>query len=55
MGQQQTDAVCETLMNFRRVIQNKNRDMLTKGVCFHQDNARPHTARATTDLVNQYG
>ena len=29
--------------------------MLTKGVRFHQDNARPHTGRLTTDLINQFG
>ena len=29
--------------------------MLRKGVCLHQDNARPHTARATADLISKFG
>jgi histone-lysine N-methyltransferase SETMAR len=31
------------------------RPALTKGVRFHQDNARPHIARVTTDLINKFG
>jgi histone-lysine N-methyltransferase SETMAR len=46
---------CETLKNLHRAIQNKRRGMLTKGVCFHQDNARPHISRVTTDLINKFG
>ncbi|UYV78657.1 hypothetical protein LAZ67_16002308 [Cordylochernes scorpioides] len=41
---------CETLKQLRRAIQNKRRGMLTKGVRFHHDNARPHTACQTTAL-----
>ncbi|GFW71730.1 hypothetical protein TNCV_219441 [Trichonephila clavipes] len=29
--------------------------MLTKGVRFHHDNARPHTANRTTALVERFG
>ncbi|UYV72432.1 TBC1D22B, partial [Cordylochernes scorpioides] len=29
--------------------------MLTKGVRFHQDNARPHAARQTTALIEEFG
>ncbi|KOC58751.1 Histone-lysine N-methyltransferase SETMAR [Habropoda laboriosa] len=34
---------------------HKRQRMLTKGVRFHQDNARPHIARVTTDLINKFG
>jgi histone-lysine N-methyltransferase SETMAR len=46
---------CETLKNLHCAIQKKRRGMLTKGVRFHQDNARPHIARVTTDLINKFG
>lgn len=46
---------CETLKKLRRAIQNRRRGMLTTGVCFHHDNARPHTARATVELLAQFG
>lgn len=46
---------CETLENLRRAIQNKRRGVLTKGVRFHQDNARPHIACVTIDLINKCG
>ncbi|UYV72367.1 hypothetical protein LAZ67_9002822 [Cordylochernes scorpioides] len=46
---------CEILKQLRRVIQNKRRGMLTKGVRFHHDNARPHTAHQTTALIEEFG
>jgi hypothetical protein len=46
---------CEMLKNLHRAIQNKRRRMLPKGVRFHQDNARPHIAHVTTDLINEFG
>jgi [histone H3]-lysine36 N-dimethyltransferase SETMAR len=49
------DRYCETLNNLRRAIQNKRRGMLTKGVRFHHDNARPHTANRTTALIERFG
>ena len=49
------DRYCETLKNLRRAIQNKRRGMLTKGVRFHHDNARPHTANRTTALIERFG
>ncbi|GFT10972.1 mariner Mos1 transposase [Trichonephila clavipes] len=49
------DRYCETLNKLRRAIQNKRREMLTKGVRFHHDNARPHTANRTTALVERFG
>ncbi|UYV62910.1 hypothetical protein LAZ67_2002419 [Cordylochernes scorpioides] len=45
---------CKTLKQLRRAIQNKRRGMLTKGVRFHHDNARPHTARQTTALIEEF-
>ena len=29
--------------------------MLTKGACFHYNNACPHTAHATADILAQFG
>ncbi|UYV69385.1 hypothetical protein LAZ67_6003399 [Cordylochernes scorpioides] len=46
---------CETLKQLRRAIQNKRRGMLTKGVRFHHDNARPHTDCQTTALNEEFG
>jgi hypothetical protein len=39
----------------RRVIQNKRRGMLSRGVVTLPDNARPHTAVATQDLIATFG
>ncbi|UYV67634.1 hypothetical protein LAZ67_5001412 [Cordylochernes scorpioides] len=50
-----SDRYCETLKQLRRAIQNKKRGMLTKGVRFHHDNARPHTAHQTTALIEEFG
>ncbi|UYV76629.1 hypothetical protein LAZ67_14001524 [Cordylochernes scorpioides] len=33
---------------------NKRRETLTKGVRFHHDNARPHTAHQTTVLIEEF-
>jgi hypothetical protein len=44
-------AYCETLIRSHRAIQNKRRGMLTQGVCLQHDNARPHTARVTQELL----
>jgi hypothetical protein len=38
---------CETLTKLRRAIQNRRRGMLSTGVVFLHDNARPHTVRHT--------
>ncbi|KMQ86389.1 transposase [Lasius niger] len=47
-------AYCEILRRLRRAIQNKRRGMLTRGVCLLHDNARPHTARDTTALLERF-
>lgn len=50
-----TSAVyCETLNRLRRAIQNKRRGLLTRGVVFVHDNARPHTARRTNELLAKF-
>ncbi|KAJ4447089.1 hypothetical protein ANN_09078 [Periplaneta americana] len=46
---------CETLRNLRRAIQNKRRGMLSRGVVLLHDNARPHTAASTRELLDQFG
>lgn len=46
---------CETLKKLRRAIQNKRRGMLTSGVCLLHDNARPHVARSTAQLLDKFG
>jgi hypothetical protein len=46
---------CDTLKKLRRAIQNKRRGMLSRGVVMLHDNARPHTAAATQDLIATFG
>lgn len=48
------DAYCETLQRLRRAIQNKRRGMLTRGIVLLHDNARPHTAQKTTNLLRKF-
>ena len=42
---------CKILEKLRRAIQNKRRGKLTKGVLLLHDNARPHVAATTKDLL----
>lgn len=46
---------CETLRKLRRAIQNKRRGLLSKGVLLLHDNARPHTAHLTQQLLDSFG
>ncbi|KAJ4446902.1 hypothetical protein ANN_13603 [Periplaneta americana] len=46
---------CETLRKLWRAIQNKRRGMLSRGVVLLHDNARPHTATSTRELLDQFG
>jgi histone-lysine N-methyltransferase SETMAR len=46
---------CDTLKKLRRVIQNKQRSMLSQGVVMLHDNGHPHTAAETQDLVATFG
>uniref|UniRef100_A0A1B6ITX5 Tc1-like transposase DDE domain-containing protein n=1 Tax=Homalodisca liturata TaxID=320908 RepID=A0A1B6ITX5_9HEMI len=45
----------DTLKKLRRAIQNRRRGMLTSGIVLLHDNARPHTAARTQDLLNSFG
>ena len=46
---------CDTLKILHGAIQNKRRGMLSRDVVMIHDNARPHTATATQNLVTAYG
>ncbi|GFX92222.1 histone-lysine N-methyltransferase SETMAR [Trichonephila clavipes] len=48
-------AYCATLTKLRRAIQNKRRGLLTSGVLLLQDNARPHSAINTQNLIRSFG
>ena len=45
---------CETLKKLRRAIQNKRRGMLSRGIVLIHDNARPHTAAVTQELLASF-
>jgi hypothetical protein len=46
---------CDTLKKLRRAIQNMQRGMLSRGVVMLHDNACPHTAATTQDLIVTFG
>ena len=48
------DAYCETVRKLRWAIQNKRRGMLSSGIVLLHDNARPHTAARTAQLLQQF-
>ncbi|GFV51046.1 uncharacterized protein TNCV_4635931 [Trichonephila clavipes] len=48
-------AYCATLQKLRRALQNKQRDILSKGVLLLHGNARPHTFRTTWELIEAFG
>jgi hypothetical protein len=45
----------DTLKKLHRVIQNKRCGMLSRGVVMIRDNAYPHTAATTQDLIATFG
>jgi len=45
---------CETLNKLKRAIQNKRRGMLSATVLLLHDNARPHSAAQTQDLITSF-
>ncbi|GFW40350.1 mariner Mos1 transposase [Trichonephila clavipes] len=47
-----SERYCQTLRNLRRSVQNKRRRKLTSKILFLHDNARPHTANWTRELLN---
>jgi histone-lysine N-methyltransferase SETMAR len=46
---------CNTLKKLHRAIQNKQLGMLSSGVVMLHDNACPHTAATTQDLIATIG
>ncbi|KAJ4435147.1 hypothetical protein ANN_23723 [Periplaneta americana] len=49
-----SERYCNTLTNLKRAIQNKRRGMLSSGVIFLHDNARPHTARHIATKLQEF-
>jgi len=45
---------CETLKKLRHAIQNKRRGMLSAAILLLHDNARPHSAAQTQDLITSF-
>ena len=45
---------CKTLHKLRRPTRNKRRSMLTAGVVLFNDNARPHMARWSAHLLEEF-
>jgi histone-lysine N-methyltransferase SETMAR len=43
----------EVLFNMRDAIRRKRPGQLARGVLLHHDNARPHTARATQEIIQE--
>jgi len=48
------DVYCETVRKLRRAIRNKRRGMLSSGIVLLHDNARPHTAAGTAQMLQQF-
>lgn len=46
---------CEILKKLRRVIQNRRKGKLAKGIRLNHDNARPHVSQKTKDVIDQFG
>ena len=50
------DYYCNIIKNnLRRSIQNKRRGKIFRGILYHHDNARPHTAAKTKELLRSLG
>ena len=46
-----SERYCELLNTIRHNVYSKRRGLTSKGVLFHQNNARPHTAKKTLELI----
>ncbi|KAF2351016.1 Myc-type basic helix-loop-helix (bHLH) domain [Trinorchestia longiramus] len=58
MGDNQTisEVYCQQLTRLKAVLQEKLPSLINrKGVILHHDNARPHTSRATKNLIEEFG
>ncbi|GFU43781.1 mariner Mos1 transposase [Trichonephila clavipes] len=49
-----SERYCQTLCNLTRAVQNKRRGKLASKISFFHDNARPHTANCTQELLNSF-
>ncbi|GFV45555.1 mariner Mos1 transposase [Trichonephila clavipes] len=49
-----SERYCQTLRNLRKAVQNKRQGKLTSKILFLHDNARPHTANCTQELLNSF-
>lgn len=49
-----SDRYCQTLRKLRRAVQNKRRGKLSSKILFFHDNARPHTANRTAELLDSF-
>ena len=45
---------CDTFHELKTAIKNRRRGMLSKGVIMLQDNARPHVAKVSKDLLQHF-
>ena len=50
-----SERYCEILNTVRHDVYSKRRGLTLKGVLFNQDNARPHTAKKTLELIGNLG
>ena len=46
---------CEILNTVRHDVYSKRRGQTSEGELFHHDNARPHTAKKTLELIEKIG
>uniref|UniRef100_A0A803STN5 Tc1-like transposase DDE domain-containing protein n=1 Tax=Anolis carolinensis TaxID=28377 RepID=A0A803STN5_ANOCA len=49
-----SERYCQTLQNLRRTIQNKRRGKLRMKILLFHDNARPHTANRTHEVLESF-
>lgn len=53
-AQRKIKRYCKTLKKLKKVIHNKRREMLRKGVCLLHDNAWPYSANVTKKLLASF-
>jgi hypothetical protein len=52
-GNVNSASYCEVLLKLRDAIRRKRPGQLARGVLLHHDNARPHTAQATQERIQE--
>ncbi|GBO33629.1 hypothetical protein AVEN_98611-1 [Araneus ventricosus] len=45
---------CNTLLRLKQTVKNKRRGKLSNGIVLLQDNARPHVAKNTLELLEKF-